>query len=207
MRYLLVGLLVLSAAPVSAQSRTVVEIGSGSFSAGDPFSANLRFRSALGRIVGARDLVALEYSRQRANRGEGDALGLIARDFLALGWHHAFREAFSHAALLKQQYLLHLNVGIVPRRRFPEAVGNDRLKAAPFLGIGVAIRYPVTRRLALLGTLDDALVFLSRQTVRSYCPPDGGSCYSPGSAFFFDVDVGGAVQQNFGFFVSLQARL
>lgn len=198
----------ICAATLSAQSaRTVVEVGSGSFTAEDPFNVMLGFRGAVGRITGARDRVAFEYSRQRANRSEGNALGLIARDFLALGWHHAFRDVFSQEPLLKQQYLLHLSAGIVPSRGFPEAVGGERLNTAPFLGIGLAIRYPISDRLALLGTLDDAMVFLSRQTVRSYCPSGSGGCYNPGDSLYYDVNVGGAVQQNFAVLVSVQARL
>ena len=208
MRFLLAVLLFAAVPHLSAQSRrTVFELGSGSFTADDPFLVTLGFRAAIGRILGARDRIAVEYARQRANRSEGHALGLIARDFLAVGWNHSFRNAFSEETLLKQQYLLHMSAGIIPSRKFPEAVGNERLQTAPFLGIGLVIRYPISNHFALLGTLDDAMVFLPRQTVRSYCPPGAGGCYNPGDGFYYDVNVGGAVQQNFAFFVSLQARM
>lgn len=199
-----------AAGPLAAQNgRALVELGAGSLSPTDPFGAALGLRASAGWVLDAQDAVTLEYSRQPANRSESAVLGLFPRHFLGIGWQHAFRNAFANPIRMKQQYLVRLSAGFLLGRVFPEAVAGDRLKPAPFLGLGLVIRYPFSQRIALIGTIDDALVFLPRQTVRSYCGAPSGFlvCYPRGGGTFYAVDVGGKAQQNFALLATLQLRL
>jgi hypothetical protein len=202
--------ILLVSTPVAAQGhRGLLELGWGSLNPGDPFHATLSFRASLGWAFAGRNALMAEYTRQSGNRSEGADLGKFARQFLGLSWHHAFTDAFSDQEPQQQQYLFRLGAGLLLRGTFPSAVGHADLRNALFLDAGAQIRYPFTDQLAVAGTIEDALAFLPRQVVSSYCTSESTGtvfCYPKGSPTYFDLTIDGRVQQNFGLFVALQWR-
>jgi hypothetical protein len=196
-------------APVRAQRHPVsLELGAGTLSPDDPFSATLAMRAALGYVVGGRNAVAFEYLRQSANGSEGEDLGKFARHLIGFTWQHALGNAFMDQDRMKQQYLIRLGGGILRPGTFPEAVEDDRLATATFVDLGVVIRYPFSSRIALVGTIEDAVAFLPTQSVRSYCGKVNGvfTCYPRGGPDHVVVKIEGRAQHNFGVFATLQLR-
>jgi hypothetical protein len=201
--------LLTSAAPLAAQRhRGWVEFGAGSLGPDDPFAATLSLRAAAGWMLDGRNAIGLEYSRQSANGSEGDDLGKFARQFIGLTWQHAFRNVFADQGAMRQQYLFRVSGGALVRGTFPEAVGDQRLATAPFVDIGLVIRYPFSSRVSAVGTVEDAVGFLPHQRVRSYCGQVNGfsTCYPRGGPDYVVVDLARKTQHNFGIFAMLQLR-
>lgn len=162
-----------------------LELGAGSLSPDDPFYAVLSFRGSAGWILSHRDALSIDYTRQSKSRSTSEDLGKYARQFLGVAWQHSFREAFYDDERHQQQYLFKLSGGLLVRGKSPSY--SEDLSNALFLGAGVAIRYPLSSRIAAVGTLEDDLAFIPRQTIDS-------------------TRVGGVVQHNFGLFVVVQWR-
>ena len=192
-------------------TRPFVEFAWGSLNQGDPFHPNMSFRAAAGVNVGARNRMQGEYTRQSANRNQGTDLGTYAFQFVGVAWEHAFQDAFESDPPKTQRYLVRIATGILVRGSFAYAVPYTDLKNAGFVDAGMVARYPFSDHVAAVGSIEDAIAFLPRQTVASYCNTiiDGytpRSCYSAGGPNVFEVDTGGAAQHNFGVFMALELR-
>lgn len=61
------------------------------------------------------------------------------------------------------------------------------LANAPFVGVALAIRYPLSRHFAVAGTIEDDMAFIPRQTINR-------------------SSVGGELEHNFGLFIVAQWR-
>ena len=167
-------------------NRLLFELGAGSLSPEDPFYAVLTFRGSVGWILSHRDALAIDYTRQSKSRSTSEDLGKYARQFLGFAWHHSFRDAFYDDEQHQQQYLFKLSGGLLIRGQAPN-YGLADLSNAFFLGAGLAIRYPLSRHIAAVGTIEDDIAFIPTQTLDS-------------------TTVGGDAQHNFGLFVMVQWR-
>jgi len=171
---------------LAAQDNPVLlELGAGSLSPDDPLNAILSFRGSVGRILSHRDGLSIDYTRQSNSRSTSEDLGKYARQFVNLSWLHSFQEAFFDEDTKQQQYLFKLSGGLLVRGETPSF--NADLSNAVFLGAGLAIRYPFSRHIAAVGTIEDDVAFIPSQTVDS-------------------TSFGGVVQHNFGLFVVVQWR-
>jgi len=195
--YLGIVLVVAPAAPLRAQGHHVLlDAGAGSLNPDDPFAATLTLRGSLGWALGGHNVLGLEYTRQSANDSEGADLGKVARHFIGIAWQHAVTP-LANQERMKRQFLIRVGGGLLIRGTFPNATPGEELKNAAFLDAGFVIRYPFSARVAAVGTIEDAVGFLPRQKVQSYCDTD------PYCVF----NTGGRAQHNFGLFVTLQLRL
>ena len=200
----------LLARPLSAQAiRPLVEGGVGTLAPDDPFVVTMTFRAAAGMTLGGKDAITFEYSRQSANRTEGNDLGKYSRNFVGVAWQHAFRDAFSDPEPQRLQYLARLGGGTLLRGTFPEAVGDQDLRNAPFVDVGVVIRYPFSGHVTAVGTVQDAVAFLPAQTVQSYCATQNGQivCYEQGGPNYFTIDRPATTQHNLGVILAMQLKL
>jgi len=186
----------------------MVELGVGTLSPDDPFSAILSFRGSAGWILSHRNAVSVDYTRQSASRSTTEDLGKYARQFLGFSWHHSFREAFYDDDTHQQQYFLKLSGGMLVRGVTRSLDPVQDLSNAFFTGVALSIRYPLASRVAAVGTLEDEVAFLPRQTMNTSCATVNGTvtCYPPNSGQFYTFDAGGMVQHNFGLFVVFQWR-
>jgi hypothetical protein len=201
-------LAVVAPALAAQTNRPFVEIGAGTLAPNDPFTVTLALRASAGWLFGGRNAVTLDYTRQSAVRGhDSNDLGKYARDFLGIGWQHAFQDVFSDPEPKTLQYLVRLSGGAILRGTFPEAVEGQNLRNAPFVGGGVVIRYPVSSRVIAVGSVEDAVGFLRAETVQSYCNPQNGVCYPQGGPDYFTVDVAPTTQHNLGVILTLQLQL
>jgi hypothetical protein len=146
----------------------------------------LTFRGSTGLILSHRDALAIDYTRQSKSRSTGDDLGKYARQFLGVAWHHSFQEAFYDDETHQQQYLFKLSGGLLVRGTTPN-YGVADLSNAFFVGAGLAIRYPLSRHIAAVGTIEDDIAFIPSQTIDS-------------------TNFAGGPQHNFGLFVVVQWR-
>ncbi|HKA60126.1 MAG TPA: hypothetical protein VKD28_16025 [Gemmatimonadales bacterium] len=201
-------LLVTPALPAEAQ-RALFEAGVGTLAPDDPFLVTLAFRASAGINFGGQNALTLEYSRQSANRTLGNDVGKYARQLVGLAWQHAFGDVFSDPEPKKLQYLMRLGGGALIRGTFPAAVGDQDLRNAAFADAGVVIRYPLSARVAAIGTVEDAIAFLPAETVQSYCTMQGGGmvCYPEGGSSYFTIDRPATTQHNLGVVLSMQVRL
>ncbi len=171
---------------LAAQDNPVLlELGAGSLSPDDPFNATLTFRGSVGWIPSHRDALSIDYTRQSNSRSTSDDLGKYARQFLGFAWHHSLQEAFYDDETHHQQYFFKLSGGLLVRGKTPSF--NADLANAAFLGAALAVRYPLSRHIAAVGTIEDDMAFLPRQTINA-------------------TTVGGVMQHNFGLFVVVQWR-
>jgi hypothetical protein len=198
----------IGASGVAQGHRPWLELGAGTLSPDDPFAATLAMRAGIGSGVGGRNAIGLDYSRQSANGSEGDDLGKFARHFIGVAWRRALGNAFDDQESMKQQYWLRIGGGMLVRGTFPEAVGDQQLKNATFLDVGLIIRYPFSSRVAAVGSIEDAVGFLPRESLRSYCTWQNGArlCYPRGGPTYYTVNHAADVQHNFGIFAVLQVR-
>jgi len=198
-------ILVSSAA---AQAPVWIGIGAGALNPDDPFAATLGLRGSVGFILGAKNAVAFEYSRQSSNRSEGNDLGKFGRRFVGFVWEHGFSDVFADRQSLRRRYLVRVGGGALLRGTFPEAVGDQRLKRTSFIDVGMGIRYPFTRHVTAVGIIEDALAFLPAERVRSYCGQSGfvSSCYPRGGSAYFQIDLAKKTQHNFGVLAMVQLR-
>src|SRR3954467_5307314 len=114
---------VLSQTTVAAQAhRGFVEIGAGTLSPTNPAIITLSLRATAGWILGGQNAISAEYTRQSANRSEGNDLGKFSRHFVGIAWQHAFHDVFSDQEPMAQQYLLRVSGGAIFRGTFPQAV-------------------------------------------------------------------------------------
>jgi len=201
-------LLIVPALSAQAQ-RPFFEAGVGTLAPNDPFVVTLAFRTSAGINLGGQNALTLEYSRQSANRTLGNDVGMYARQLVGLSWQHAFHDVFSDPELKKLQYLVRLGGGALIRGTFPDAVGDQDLRNAAFADVGVVIRYPLSARVAAIGTVEDAIAFLPAETVQSYCTTQGGGrvCYPDGGPTYFSIDRPASTQHNLGVVLSMQLRL
>lgn len=203
-------LFVLALPSLAAQAnRPFVEIGVGTLAPNDPFVITLALRATAGWALGGQNALTVEYSRQSANRNEGNDLGKFARHFVGIAWQHAFQDAFSDPESMKQTYLVRVSGGTIFRGTFPEAVEDQNLRNAPFMDLGVVIRYPLSSRVAAVGTVEDAIGFLPAETVRSYCTNQNGFvlCYPHGGPNYYTIDLPAKTQHNLGVVLTMQLRL
>ncbi|HET9384496.1 MAG TPA: hypothetical protein VFO67_05065 [Gemmatimonadales bacterium] len=185
--WLVVAAVCTPALALAAQDHPIMlELGAGSLAPDDPFQAFLSFRGSAGWILSHRDALAIDYTRQTKSRATSEDLGKYARQFLGLAWHHSFQEAFYDDETLRQQYFFKLSAGLLVRGRTP-TLGSADLANAPFVGAALAIRYPLSSRIAAVGEIEDDMAFIPRQTVDS-------------------IRIGGELQHNFGLFILVQWR-
>jgi len=181
----------------------------GTLAPDDPFVVTMAFRAAAGTNLGGQNAVALEYSLQSANRIEGEDFGKFARHFVGISWQHAFQDVFSDPEPQKLYYLMRLGGGTLVRGTFPEAVGDQHLRNAPFVDLGVVIRYPLSPHVAAVGTVQDAVSFLPAETVHSYCSVQSGVtyCYPNPGPDYYTIDRPASTQHNLGVLLTLQLQL
>lgn len=199
----------LATASLAAQRhRAWVELGAGTLGPDDPFAATLSLRASVGWMLSSRSGIGVKYSRQSANGSDGDDLGKFAHQFIGVVWQRGFTNAFDDQESMQHQYGVRIGGGMVIRGTFPAALGDERLKRAPFLDLGLVIRYPFTARVAAVGSIENAVAFLPRQTVRSYCSAQNGgsTCYPIGGPNYFTIDLAENVQHNLGIVAALQVR-
>ena len=178
--------LVASTLPLASQDHPVLlDIGSGSLSPTDKFSAVLSFRGSAGFVLSHRNALAVDYTWQNRKSSRSGDLGQYTRQFLGLAWHHAFRDAFYDDETKQQQYLLKLSAGLLVRG--VSRTTSVNLANAPFVGVALAIRYPLSRHFAVAGTIEDDMAFIPRQTINT-------------------TSVGGELEHNFGLFIVAQWR-
>lgn len=206
---MIVHCLVLVSTLAVQTNRPFVELGVGTLAPDDPFVVTMTFRATAGWSFGGQNAVTVEYSRQSANRTEGNDLGKYARNFVGLAWQHAFQDVFSDPEPKRLQYLMRLGGGTILRGTFPEAVEDQDLRNAPFASLGMVIRYPLSSRIITIGTVEDAIGFLPAQTVKSYCSLQNGIplCYPNGGSTYYTVDRPASTQHNLGVVLSVQLRM
>jgi len=193
------------ALPLAAQDhRALLELGVGTLSPDDPFSAILSLRGSAGWVLSHRNAISLDYTRQSGNRSTSEDLGDYARQFLGFSWHHSFREAFYDDETHQQQYFLKITAGMLTRGLTRDLDPVQDLSNALFTGAALSIRYPLSARIAAVGTLEDDVAFIPDQTMETRC--NAVDCYPTGSGQFYTFDVDGTVQHNFGLFVVFQWR-
>ena len=166
-------------------NRVLLEVGAGSLSPVDPLTAILTLRGSAGLILSHRDALAIDYTRQSKGGSTNEGLGKYPRQFLGFAWHHSFQEAFYDDETHQQQYFFKLSGGLLLRGKSPRF--NADLANAAFLGAALAIRYPLSRHIAAVGTIEDDIAFIPSQTIDS-------------------TTVAGGAQHNFGLFVTVQWR-
>ena len=202
---------VLIASPLAAQmNRPFVEFGAGTLAPDDPFVVTLALRATAGWVLGGQNATTVEYSRQSAPKGHsGNDLGKYARSFLGIAWQHAFHDVFSDPEPETLQYLVRLSGGTILRGTFPEAVEDQKLRNAPFVGLGLVIQYPLSSRVAAVGSVEDAIGFLPAETVQSYCSDQTGYtlCYPQGGPDYYTIDLPNKTQHNIGVVLTMQFRL
>lgn len=197
------------ALPLAAQDhRALLELGAGTLSPDDPFTAILSFRGSAGWVLSHRNALSVDYTRQSASRSTKEDLGKYARQFVGLSWQHSFREAFYDDEIHQQQYLLKLSGGFLLRGQTKDGDPVQNLAAAFFSGVALAIRYPLSSHIAAVGTLEDDIAFIPNQTIQTRCAFVGNTytCYPVNSGTFYTLDLEGTVQHNFGLFVVVQWR-
>ena len=203
-------LAVLAPALAAQANRPFLEIGAGTLAPSDPFTVTLALRASGGVTLGGRNAVSIEYTRQSAPRGyDSNNLGKYARDFLGIGWQHAFQDVLSDPEPKRMQYLVRIVGGALFRGTFPEAVDDQDLRNAPFAGFGLLLRYPISSRVIAVGSIEDILGFLPAETVRSYCSDLSGQtlCYPQGGPDYYTIALPDKVQHNPGFMLTMQFRL
>lgn len=203
-------LLLLVVPALSAQAQQpFFEAGVGTLAPDDPFVVTLALRISAGITLGGLNALTVEYSRQSANPTQRNDLGTYARDLVGIAWQHAFHDVFSDPEPKKLHYLVRLGGGTIVRGTFPEAVDDDDLRNAPFVDVGLVIRYPLSSHVTAVGTVEDAIGFLPAETVRSYCTTQNGqmACYPNPGPDYFTIDRPATTQHNLGVVLSMQLRL
>ena len=114
-------------------------------------------------------------------RGLGEIRAAV-RELLVAAW---VPRGVLRRGTKQQQYLLKLSGGLLVRGTTPTF--NADLSNALFLGAGLATRYPFSRHVAAVGTIEDDVAFIPSQTIDT-------------------TNVGGGVQHNLGLFVVVQWR-
>jgi hypothetical protein len=168
--------------PPPKSSHALVRLESGSLNPDDPFTVTLAYGAQVGWQFGPHGLL-LRATWQELSR---DLYSYTApengRRYVSLvyerhlGWDEPFH----------QQVVLRAEAGGVARRPW---------KTAAFGSLGLGLRYPVSPRIAFLGSIEDRMVGLPKDTL-----PDCG--YDPCPAY----TVGGKLQHNFGMFISVELR-
>jgi hypothetical protein len=166
----------------TAPAQAIVRLESGSLTPDDPFKVTLAYGAQLGWQFGRHGLL-LRATWQDFSR---DLFSYAApengRRYLSLayerrlGWDDPFR----------QQVVLRIEGGGVARGGW---------SSAAFGAVGVGLRYPIGHKIAFLGSFEDRVLALPKDTL-----PDCG--YDPCPAY----TVGGNVQHNFGLFISVELR-
>ncbi len=182
MRRFPIALLCVILARTAAAQGPIVRLEGGSLNPDDPFSVTLAYGGQVGWHFG-RHALLLRATWQELSR---DLYSYAApenlRRYLSLvyerdpGWQEPYR----------QQLVVRLEAGGVARGAW---------SAAAFGAVGVGLRYPLGKKIAFLGSLEDRVVALPKDTL-----PDCG--YDPCPAY----TVGGKVQHNFGMFISVELR-
>ena len=189
MRPLLAALLVLALArgaaaqsEASLPSHAIVRLESGSLNPDDPFTVTLAYGAQLGWQFGRHGLLLRATWQELSRDLYSYAAPEGGRRYVAL----AYERQLGFAQPFRQQLVLRLEGG---------GVGRAPWKAAAFGAVGVGLRYPVGRQIAFLGSFEDRMLALPKDTL-----PDCG--YDPCPAY----TVGGKVQHNFGMFISVEFR-
>lgn len=159
----------------------VLRIGWGSMSPHGPFDPHVSIRGSLGAGLGQHEVLDLEFTAQQGS----DLLGLALEHWLARSPRDTPHRRY---------YAIRLAGGAVFRSTPRVIADSFHLKTAVYASAGIGILYPFTRRFAVVGTLEDILVWSPRQTV--------GTRWFPQYVW----SVGGDVQHNFGFYAALQWR-
>jgi hypothetical protein len=206
----LVGCILLVPRLGAQANRPFVEVGAGTLAPNDPFVVTLALRASAGWVLGGQNAVTIDYTRQSAPKGHsGNDLGKYARSFLGIAWQHALHDVFSDPEPETLQYLVRLSGGTILRGTFPEAVKDQKLRNAPFVGLGLVIQYPLSSRVAAVGSVEDAIGFLPAETVQSYCSDQTGYtlCYPQGGPDYYTIDLPNKTQHNLGVVLTMQFRL
>ena len=140
----------------------------------------LAIGASAGWQVSSRTTILLRYLRQSQNRNSGEDVGRLARGFLSVNWEYAL----GHEGQYQRQAMVRFGPGIVIRPSLPDAA---------VLGGAFELRYGLTQRWALIGSIEDDLAFL------------------PGADFQFCAGCPvehfkGKSQHNFGFIVAGEWR-
>ncbi len=162
--------------------RPVARVEVGALDPDDPFLTRMSFGATLALLHGS-NLIGLRGTIQSSGPNYGAALGHDARHFALLTAEHYFQPDDR----LRRQFFFRLGAG---------AVFQTQIKTQAALEAGVGIRYLLTRRFDLLGSLGDAIVF---EQAQSFSCSDGiivTTCTVPNKA-----------QSNFELTLMVEARL
>ncbi len=159
----------------------LLRFDAGMLNPDSPTRTDLAAGAGVGWSPGGANSFFARLLRQSANRDAGFYVFGHARNFLLVQWEHAF------------------GAGELYRRQFSSRLGLGALEAhdwgtALVLSGGLAMRYPVGRRLALVAGVEDNVALL---------PPR--SCFSDGSGGSVCVTPPlGGWQHNFGLLASVE---
>jgi hypothetical protein len=171
----------LGAAPsLGAQTRLIGRLEGGTLNANDPFNSTLAFGAAAG-ITEHSSSFLLHVVRQSWNRNSGSDVS-DGRTFALLDWELAFRPS----GAWKRQAFVRLGAGWVFQSPFKSALTADA---------GAGLRYELTSRLFIVGTVVDQVAWVRTQLFTT--------CLV---TICTTTTVPSQTQHNFGLLVDLEIR-
>jgi len=182
-----IGVTILCSAPTlgagQSSGRVVVRADLAALDPSEAQGIHLAWGAGAGLQVTPRATVLVDVTRQDLN----DELGgesAFWQTYVGAAWEYAF----GAAQVYRRQGMVVLRGGVLIR--------PGPFAAAPYLGVGAGLRYPVTDRLRFQARLEDDLDLPRGQTLQS--------CIAPG--YCSPVHVGGRVEHNVGLFLGAEVR-
>lgn len=158
----------------------IARLEAGTLTPGDLTLTTLAIGASAGWQFSNHTSLLLRYLRQSQNRNSGADVGRLARSFVTVNWEYALGPGGRY----HRQGLVRVGVG---------ALFRPYLKTAPVCGAAFELRYGLTAKWALVGSIEDDVGALPREDFQ-FCP----TC--PVTTF------PGKVQHNFGFIVAGEWR-
>jgi hypothetical protein len=165
----------------------IVRPEAGMLNAGDPLQVTLAYGGGVGWDLDPSNALLVRYVRQSQNRNSGADIGRNARGFLTANWEHAFGPSERY----HRQAVIRVGAG---------ALFRNPLKTAPVVSASAGARYPVHRRVAFVGSIEDDIGILPHQDVQSCAG------FAPGPPACTTYTYVARLQRNFGFLVAAEWR-
>ncbi len=170
-------------AATDSTPRLLLRLDGGSMNPDNPFTVTLAYGAHIGWQFTERQALFLRATRQELSFDIAGYPRDDLRRYLSVGYERylGWEERYH------QQFALRFAAGVAFR---------GPLSTAPFVSGGVSLRYPLSRRIAFLGTFEDALAALPTDTIQDCIHFDPCAIWRSG----------GKVQHNFGMFISVELR-
>lgn len=178
--------LVLVRTAAAQSSHALLRLESGSLNPDDPFTVTLAYGAQVGWQFGRHGLLLRATWQELSRDLYSYAAPEDGRRYISLAYERLAARGGNGEEPFRQHLLLRFEAGGVARAPW---------KTAAFGSLGVGLRYPLARKVAFVGSFEDRVVAIPKDTL-----PDCG--YDPCPAY----TVGGKVQHNFGMFISVELR-